>query len=200
MKLGEGAMDTTGYFILLFVHLASLVLALGSVLVIDVFGLLWIFRKKALSEVFKVAAVTQTLIWIGWGLLVTTGVPLLLMKGVVDDLVKLKLFLVALAGLNGLFLDRVKKDGEKVPDFTVPPVRLIFRIALSSAISQLSWWGAMLIGFYQGNVEHLVRWPKKPALWMAGIAAVGAAVYALGLLLTREKPQEKASAGEDKAT
>jgi hypothetical protein len=194
---GRGNMDTTLFFILLFAHLASLVLAFGSVLVIDVFGLLWLFRKKALSEVFRVAAVTQALIWIGWFGLITTGVPLLIMKGVVDDLVKFKLFLVALAGLNGLFLDRIKKEGEKVPDMTRPPARLIFRISLGSAVSQLSWWGAMLIGFYQGNVEHVVRWPKSPGLWMGGVAAAIAAVYVSGTLLFRERPRAEAPGKTD---
>lgn len=180
-------MDTKLYFVILFFHLASLVLAFGAVLVIDVFGLLWVFRKKTLAEVFRLAAVTQALIWIGWFGLVATGIPLLVMKGLVDDLVKLKLFLVLLAGLNGLFLDRIKKEGEKVPDMARPPARLIFRIALGSAVSQLSWWGAMIIGFYEGHVEHIVRWPRSPLLWMGGIAAALAAAYVSGTLLFRER-------------
>lgn len=180
-------MDSTAYFVLLFVHLASLVLALGAVLVIDVFGLLWLFRKRDLAEIFRVAAVTQALIWAGWALLVATGVPLLVMKGLVDDLVKLKIFLVALAGLNGLFLDRIKAEGRRVPDMTRPPARLLFRIGLGTAVSQLSWWGAMLIGFYHGNVEHVVRWPRKPGLWMAGTAVLILAAYGLGTVIFRDR-------------
>lgn len=180
-------MDTTLFFVILFGHLASLILAFGSVLVIDVFGILWIFKKKTLSEIFKVAAVTQALIWIGWFGLIATGVPLLIMKGLVDELTLLKLFFVGLAGLNGLFLDRIKKEGEKIPDTARPPARLIFRISLGSAISQLSWWGATIVGFYHATVEHVVRWPQKPVLWMAGIVLAIAVVYALGTFLFREK-------------
>jgi hypothetical protein len=180
-------MDTTLFYVILFGHLASLILAFGSVLVIDVFGLLWLFKKKTLSEVFRVAAVTQALIWIGWFGLVATGVPLLIMKGLVDDLTWLKIFLVGLAGFNGLFLDRIKKEGEKIPDTARPPARLIFRIALGSAISQLSWWGATIIGFYHGTVEHVVRWPHKPVLWMAGVILAIAVVTIAGTLLFGEK-------------
>ncbi len=180
-------MDTTLFFVILFGHLASLILAFGSVLVIDVFGILWIFKKKTLSEIFKVAAVTQALIWIGWFGLVATGVPLLIMKGLVDELTLLKLFFVGLAGLNGLFLDRIKKEGEKIPDTARPPARLIFRISLGSALSQISWWGATIVGFYHATVEHVVRWPHKPVLWMAGIVLAIAVAYVAGTFLFREK-------------
>ncbi len=180
-------MDTTLFFVILFGHLTSLILAFGSVLVIDVFGILWIFKKKTLSEIFKVAAVTRALIWIGWFGLVATGVPLLIMKGLVDKLTLLKLFFVGLAGLNGLFLDRIKKEGENVPDTARPPARLIFRISLGSAISQISWWGATIVGFHHATVEHVVRWPHKPVLWMAGIVLAIAVAYAAGTFLFREK-------------
>ncbi len=180
-------MDTTLFFIVLFGHLASLVLAFGAVLVVDVFGLLWMLRKKALSEVFRVAGVTQALIWIGWFGLVATGIPLLVMKGLVDELTWIKLFLVALVGLNGLFLDRIKKAGEKVPDSTAPPAGLIFRMGLATAISQLGWWGATVIGFYHRHVEHVVRWPRKPALWMAAVVLAVGVAYVAGSLVFKEK-------------
>ncbi len=190
-------MDTTLFFVVLFGHLASLVLAFGAVLVVDVFGLLWMVRRKTLSEVFRVAGVTQALIWIGWFGLVATGIPLLIMKGLVDQLTLLKLFLVAMVGLNGLFLDRIKKAGEKVPDGTTPPAGLIFRMGLATAVSQLGWWGATIIGFYHRHVEHVIRWPRRPVLWMAGISLAIAAAYVAGALLFKGKapaPPEKTEA------
>jgi hypothetical protein len=180
-------MDTTLFYLVLFGHLAFLALGFGAVLVVDVFGLLWMLRKRALSEVFRVASVTQTLIWIGWGGLVATGIPLLVMKGLVDDLVKLKIFLVVMVGLNGLFLDRIKKAGERVPDSVTPPARLIYRMALASAISQVGWWGSILIGFYQRTIEHVVAWPRNPWLVMAGIALIIGAAFAADALLFRKK-------------
>lgn len=190
-------MDTTLFFVVLFGHLASLVLAFGAVLVVDVFGLLWMVRRKTLSEVFRVAGVTQALIWIGWFGLVATGIPLLIMKGLVDQLTLLKLFLVAMVGLNGLFLDRIKKAGEKVPDGTTPPAGLIFRMGLATAVSQLGWWGATIIGFYHRHVEHVIRWPRRPVLWMAGISLAIAVAYVAGALLFKGKapaPPEKTEA------
>jgi hypothetical protein len=180
-------MDTTLFFVVHFAHIASLILAFGAVLVVDVFGLLWIVRKKTQSEVFRVAGVTQTLIWIGWFGLVATGVPLLVIMGLVDQLTWLKLFLVALIGLNGLFLERIKKAAEKVPDSAAPPARLIFRMGFAAVVSQFAWWSVTLIGFYHRHVEHVVRWPRRPGLWMAGVVLAVALVYVVGTLLFKEK-------------
>jgi hypothetical protein len=180
-------MDTTAFYIVLFLHLVSLIVAFGSVLVIDVFGLLWVCRKDSLSHVFKVAGVTQKLIWIGWAGLVASGIPLLVMKAYVDNLTKLKIFLVLLVGLNGLFLDAVKRAGEKVPEGARPPAVLIYQMGLTSAISQLGWWGTIVIGFIHHNIEHVVQWPKKPWLLMVAITAFFLGVYLAGKLIFRKK-------------
>jgi hypothetical protein len=180
-------MDTTAFYIVLFLHLVSLIVAFGSVLVIDVFGLLWVCRKHSLSHVFKIAGVTQKLIWIGWAGLVASGVPLLVMKAYVDNLTKLKIFLVLLVGLNGLFLETVKRAGEKVPEGARPPAVLIYHIGLTSAISQLGWWGTVVIGFIHHNIEHVVQWPKNPGLFMGVIAAFFLGAYLAGKFIFRNK-------------
>lgn len=51
---------------LLFIHLISLIVGFGSVIVIDTFGFLWLLKKVKLTFVNRVANVTQPLIWIGW--------------------------------------------------------------------------------------------------------------------------------------
>ena len=180
-------MDTTAFYIVLFLHLVSLIVAFGSVLVIDVFGLLWVCRKHPLSHVFKVAGITQKLIWIGWAGLVASGVPLLVMEAYVDNLTKLKIFLVLLVGLNGLFLDAVKRAGEKVPEGAGPPAVLIYHMGLTSAISQLGWWGTVVIGFIHYNIEHVVQWPKNPGLFMGVIAAFFLGAYLVGKFIFRKK-------------
>jgi hypothetical protein len=180
-------MDTTAFYIVLFLHLVSLIVAFGSVLVIDVFGLLWICRRHPLSHVFKVAGVTQKLIWIGWAGLVASGIPLLVMKAYVDNLTKLKIFLVLLVGLNGLFLDAVKRAGEKVPEGAGPPAVLIYHMGLTSAISQLGWWGTVVIGFIHHNIEHVVQWPKNPWLSMGVIVAFFLGAYLAGKFIFRKK-------------
>lgn len=179
-------MDTKAFYIVLFVHLVSLIVAFGSVLVIDVFGLLWIFRKHSLPYVLKIAGVMQKLIWIGWAGLVSSGVPLLVMKAAVDNLTKLKIFLVLLVGFNGLFLDAVKRAGEKVPEGARTPAVLIYHIGLTAAISQLGWWGTVVIGFIHRHIDHVVQWPKNPWLLMAAIAAFFLGAYLAGKFIFRK--------------
>ena len=69
-------MDSTLFYLLLFAHWVSLIVAFGSVLLIDFYGLLWMLRKQTLCQVFKVADMAQRLVWLGWGGLIATGIPL----------------------------------------------------------------------------------------------------------------------------
>ena len=59
-------------------------------------------------------------------------------------------------------------------------------MGLATAISQLGWWGATIIGFYHRHVEHVVRWPRRPVFWMAGIVLAVAVAYVAGALLFKE--------------
>jgi len=79
-------MASLSFYIFLFIHLISLIIGFGSVIVIDVFGLLWVLRKVDLKLVDKVAGITQKLIWIGWGGLVLSGIGLISIKGYIDNL------------------------------------------------------------------------------------------------------------------
>ena len=52
-------METTPFFILLFAHLSGLILGFGSVIVTDLFGLLWIWDRERFSQVVRVSGVTD---------------------------------------------------------------------------------------------------------------------------------------------
>jgi len=139
-------MTSTIFYIFLFIHLVSLIVGFGAVVVIDTVGLLWLRKKVKLAFVTQVAGITQRLIWIGWFGLVISGTVLLGLKGwPLSDLTKLKLFLVAMLGANGIFLHFIKKEFElgRVP---------LGRMTLATIISQIGWWGAMIIGFLNTNV------------------------------------------------
>ena len=62
-------MGTTPFFVLLFIHLTGLVLGFGSVLVTDLFGLLWIMDRIRFPQLVKVSRITERFIWCGWGLM-----------------------------------------------------------------------------------------------------------------------------------
>lgn len=170
-------METTAFFILLFVHLSGLILGFGSVLVTDLYGTLWIMDRERFSQVVRVSGVTEKFIWAGWGLMVAAGIPLLILKGEVDNLLIVKLFFVALVGVNGMFLGMLHKrvrgyeEGEDVPTLT------LFRLSLALFVSQLAWWSAVLIGFLHRHVQTVIEWPDSP--WFM----IGLVVVALLMLL-----------------
>lgn len=146
----------------LFVHLLSLVMGFGAVILIDILGALWIFKKVELSFVSRVATITQPIIWAGWLGLVASGIVLVTQKGYVDNLTIIKLFLVTAVGINGFFLDHIKYALKEVRDNELPSPLLRFRIALASIISQIGWWGAISIGFLHRHIEHYIPWPENP--------------------------------------
>ena len=160
------------FTVALFVHLVSLVVGFGAVVVVDMFGLLWLARRVPLSLVNRVAGVTQRLIWLGWSGLVVSGLVLISKKGFVDNLTLIKLFFVAMLGANGLFLHTIKKRMEALSDDAIMTPDLKRQVGFSSFISQLGWWGAMLIGFIHNNWQQNINWPPHPWYFIIGMAVV----------------------------
>src|SRR3989338_10640549 len=141
-------MYTFPFYIFLAVHLASLIVGMGAVVVIDVFGFLWLFKKIKTTFIIRVAHITQRLIWIGWAGLVLSGIGLIILKGYIDNLTMIKLYFVALVGANGIFLHTIKKSFEALPDLATVPAWLKFRICFATAISQIGWGRAIALGFF----------------------------------------------------
>ena len=190
-------MGTTPFFIALFFHLTGLVLGFGSVLVTDLYGLLWIRDRARFPQLVRVSGVTAKFIWVGWGLMVAAGIPLLILKGVIDNLLIVKLFFVVLIGINGVLLHvqhkRVRgyQEGGDVPTLT------LFRLSLALLVSQFAWWSAMLIGFLHRHVQSVIQWPDTPWLMIGLIVAALLMLWASGEVLIR---RNRAAADEVKET
>lgn len=177
-------------YIALFAHIVSFIVGFGAVIVIDTFGSLWLMKRVKLSGVTYVANVTQRLIWIGWAGLVISGSVLLWYKlavfgGRMDSLTWIKLFAVALLGLNGLYLHITKKGIESVGDDDAVSSLVKFRIALASTISQAGWWTALIIGFLHRQVAHYIPWPESATPWIIGVLLAVATAAAAGEYLLR---------------
>lgn len=172
-------MDSTAFYILLFVHLGGLVLGFGSVMVTDLYGALWLTGRQPYQQVVAVSAVTEKFIWIGWSIMVGAGIPLIVIKGEIDNLMWIKLFFVALIGVNGLALYRVQQRASDFGAGDELPSRFVVWSALSLFVSQVGWWGAMLIGFLHRHVQSIIRWPPAPwpvlgpVLLLIGLGALG---------------------------
>lgn len=180
-------METTHFYIALFFHLIGLITGFGAVLVIDTFGLLMLLGKQNLSMVKKVARITQALIWIGWTTMVISGINLIWLKGYVDNLTKIKIFFVLMLGLNGIFLHLIKEHLQKIEDIKIVKPVYFFRIALTSAISQTGWWGALLIGFVHRHIQHNIIWPKDPYIYIYSISGFFFCSWVLGELYFKFK-------------
>lgn len=169
-------METTPFFIFLFIHLGGLILGFGSVLVTDLYGLLWIWNRVRFPQLIKVSGVTAKFIWIGWGLMVLAGLPLLWLKGVIDNLLEIKLFFVVLIGVNGILLHKLHKMVEGFREGDDVPKTTMFRLILALSVSQFSWWAAFSIGFLHRHVQSIINYPDSPWLW------IGIFILALGLI------------------
>jgi hypothetical protein len=191
-------MDSTHFYIALFIHLASLITSFGAVLVTDAFGALMLIGKQPLEQVKKVANVTQSLIWLGWSGMIVSGANLIYLKGYIDNLTKIKIFLVLLIGFNGIFLHYIKKNAlEKYQNKNDIPKLWMFRMGLASAISQIGWWGALFIGFIHRHIQHNIPWPPNPWIYIFGIAGIFALSAIVGETLFKKDvpPEPKSSSG-----
>lgn len=180
-------MDTPLFYIFLFLHLISLIVGFGAVIMIDFSGLLWTFKRIKLSFLNRVADITQRLIWLGWFGLVISGLVLILHKGFVDNLTWIKLMFVAMLGVNGIFLHIIKKQIDKVSDEQPMPVLVRFRITMASITSQLGWWGAFSIGFVHRHIQHVINWPQYPFAVGGLIILILLAAWGMGEFILRKK-------------
>ncbi|WP_354642826.1 hypothetical protein [Kitasatospora camelliae] len=133
----------------LFVHLAALVVGFGAVLAIDYLGLLWMLGQRTLRQFVDLTAPLHVPVWAGLAGLTFSGI--LLEPNLDSGLTQVKLALVLLIALNGVHATALHRRFEDL-DGTHPPQHLLVRGGVSAAISQLGWWGSVLIGFY--NTQH----------------------------------------------
>jgi hypothetical protein len=132
----------------LFVHLASLVLGFGAVLVADYFLLLWLLGMAAFTETMDAAKRLHLPVWAGLTGLIVSGT--LLRPDLASGLTQLKLAFVFALTLNGMQLPILSR--RMTASAGALSARLLAWGAAATTISQLCWWGAVLIGFW--NTIH----------------------------------------------
>ncbi|POX48015.1 hypothetical protein C3489_28145 [Streptomyces sp. Ru71] len=141
--------DATLHTVALFAHLAFLVLGFGAVLVADYHALLFLTRRCSLREAVHGAGRLHVPIWTGLVGLVASGV--MLHPDLGSPLTRVKLGLVLVLTLNGLQAGLLNRRLVQQPA-TAPAPRLLLRGAATALVSQLCWWGAVVIGF--NNSRH----------------------------------------------
>ena len=140
----------------LFIHLVGMASGFGTVVMIDVYGLMWLFGYKTLHELVDLVTVAHSVIGVAVGALLASGIAL--RPDFSSPLALFKMLLVLVLMLNGVwaqhFLTHMKKTlPAEVRGPNIPWAG--FQRALAAAlISQSTWWGSIVIGFLTSVARH----------------------------------------------
>lgn len=120
----------------------------GAVILADIAGGLWVFRKARASQVAWLTGIVQPVIWVALTASIVSGVVLVDPDKIVLR-TKLKFVAIIILLLNGLFLDRLRRHMTEydIEDFWDFPTRFKLTSAISIGLSQICWWTAILVGF-----------------------------------------------------
>ena len=133
----------------LFIHLVSMAVGFGAVIMIDVYGLLWLFGSRTLSDVVALASAAHTVIAVGVGGLLASGIAL--RPDLDTPLARFKMVLVLVLMVNGAaaqrMLQRMKKELRPEVRGASIPWAGFQRVLTAAMISQSTWWGCIAIGF-----------------------------------------------------
>ena len=140
----------------LFIHLVSMAIGFGAVIVIDVYGLMWLAGRRTLAELVDLDTAAHTVIAVGVGGLLASGIAL--QPDLATPLARFKMLLVLVLMLNGLaaqrFLVGMRKDLPPETSGASIPWATFQRGLAAALVSQASWWGAIAIGFITNAARH----------------------------------------------
>ncbi len=140
--------DTSAFNVSVVLHDLFLVLAFGSIILVDWHGFLWFIGKRELAETIRLDGAATPLIWIGLAGLLATGA--FLGPHLNNPMTELKLGAVLVLSLNGIMLipltRRLARLPAKAAFMDLMPGQRIHLLSCL-VISQLCWWTAIIIGF-----------------------------------------------------
>lgn len=121
----------------LFVHLGSVLVGFGAVLLVDWFGVRWVTGRCTFADVLRTAEGAHVPTWLGFAGLLASGLFLGPPAGP-------KMVAVLVVGLNGVYAGALLPRLVRHP---APPAALLVRSVLATAVSQAAWWTAVVAGF-----------------------------------------------------
>lgn len=134
--------DPVLHEIALFGHLAALVAGMGAVLTLDWFGLRWMLGHHDREDVMRLAGGCHTLIW--GGLIALTLSGMFLSPDLSAPLTVFKLGCVLAVALNGVHAHLLQ---QQLANATTITPGLLARAGMVATISQIGWWGAVVVGY-----------------------------------------------------
>ncbi|MFE5670529.1 hypothetical protein ACFQ58_02870 [Agromyces sp. NPDC056523] len=133
--------------IALFVHLASLVVGLGAVLMIEWHALLWATGWSSARELRQADRTMILPVWAGLGGLLLSGA--LLEPDLEQPATLVKMAAVLVLALNGVALTHWTQALARLPGnarFGSLPTRARAGFVASAIVSQVAWWTAVIVG------------------------------------------------------
>ena len=131
----------------LFVHLASLIVGFGAVLMVEWYAFLWATEWRSARDLRQVDVTLKLPIWVGLVSLLASGA--LLQPDLSSPLTMIKLGAVLVVSLNGVALTRWTAYVARFPRkmrFQALPRKARIRFISSAVVSQIAWWTAVIIG------------------------------------------------------
>lgn len=129
-------------------HVMSMVVAFGAIILVDWHGFLWLLGRRSLSEIIRLDGAATPLIWGGLAGMLVTGA--FLSPHLTSPMTDLKLAAVLALSLNGIMLIPLMRRLAHLPPSTrfgaLTTGQRIHMMACL-AISQACWWTAIVVGF-----------------------------------------------------
>ncbi|MGE9807306.1 hypothetical protein [Janibacter sp. G1551] len=147
---GSTVLDVSpvGHAVAASAHVIGMTLALGAVMLIDWYGLVWLSGLRTFRENLRLADAAHPIIWFGLVLLLTSGLFLHPDLGSAQTWVKLAAVLVLVN--NGV---ATRSLGRRLAALGRPktladlPSRTRYRTMVAIGLSQACWWIAAGVGF-----------------------------------------------------
>ena len=135
------------HMVMLFGHLASIIIGLGAAVFLEFNGFLWTIGRRTLGDVRHTEHSVSALAWIGILGLFATGA--FLQPDLEQPLPVIKMAAVLLVAMNGVAMTRLTAELSRLPG-TIPfrsvPPRVQLWCVWSALVSQIGWWTAVIIG------------------------------------------------------
>jgi hypothetical protein len=140
----------------LFVHVVSMAVGFGAVVMTDVYGILWLLGYRTMQDIVSLAVAAHGVISLGVGGLLASGIAL--RPDLSSPLARLKLGLVLALMLNGVAAQRMLHGFRHTLPSEVRganvPWAAFQRMLATAVVSQSTWWGAIAIGFLTNADRH----------------------------------------------
>lgn len=137
------------------VHLLGVILALGAIVLLDWYGLVWMAGLRRLRDCLRVAEAAHPIIWGGLTLLLLSG--LFLAPDLSDPLSWVKQVMVLALLHNGVALKPLERRLMALPPNVTKdtmPRAMWNRMFGATLLSQVAWWGAFAIGVIVMVTRH----------------------------------------------